>query len=130
MIPRELNSLGDHLRKVRVERGYTLHQVANMLGTSINRVFAWEHGVLKPSKKFREMLLRWMGYNPDDLDELFDPKRVRQWRIQHGLSRAHLAKELGLAVNTIETWERGRYAPSPENVAQLKSMMARIKGPV
>src|SRR5689334_14896153 len=52
----------------------------------------------------------------------FIARRIRELRSSYGgkgLSQAELAKELGIATNTVSRWETGTYKPAVEDLENL-----------
>ncbi|MEJ2767572.1 XRE family transcriptional regulator [Mycetohabitans sp. B46] len=53
----------------------------------------------------------------------FNPKRLTFARMRRGWTKARLAKELGLQVRSIQGYESGEYAPEPERLAQMSTLL-------
>jgi transcriptional regulator with XRE-family HTH domain len=63
--PANPRTLGDHLRKARVDRGQTLEQVARLLGVLGLTVHNWECNIYSPKPRSREKIVEFLGYDPD-----------------------------------------------------------------
>ena len=63
-IPKELRTLGDHLRKRRLELGLYQKEVAARLGVNEATVGNWEACSCAPSKRMRIRILGFLGYDP------------------------------------------------------------------
>ena len=75
--PKELKTLGDHLRKVRLDRGFSQPEVAKILGVVTDTVTCWELNRNTPTAKFAKKILEFIGYIPIDW---FDaPTRDHAW---------------------------------------------------
>jgi transcriptional regulator with XRE-family HTH domain len=59
-------TLGEHLRRVRVDRGLTNVQTALMLGVAYQTVERWEHNRRAISAKNRSKVLAFLGFDPDE----------------------------------------------------------------
>jgi len=46
-------------------------------------------------------------------------KTLRELRIEKGLTLGELATDLGCALSSPGSWERGRYGPSPKQIPRL-----------
>jgi Zn-dependent peptidase ImmA (M78 family)/DNA-binding XRE family transcriptional regulator len=53
----------------------------------------------------------------------FNPSRLEFARTRRGWTKARLAKELGLQVRSIQGYESGEYAPEPERLAIISSLL-------
>lgn len=51
---------------------------------------------------------------------------LREWRAQEGLSQADLAKKLGVDSSLITKFERGRNAPTEEQITKLEKLGATV----
>ena len=58
-------TLGEHLRRARLERGLTLEQMARILGVFSLTVHYWEHGCYTPKPQSREKIVEFLGYDPE-----------------------------------------------------------------
>jgi len=105
--PRELRTLGDHLRKTRLVRGLLQAQVAEVLGVDYQTVLNWERNHTKVSTRFMPQVVAFLGYDPREESGQFGG-RIRALRERQGLSQAALAAKLGLNTSTVNAWERGR----------------------
>ncbi|MBK7407208.1 MAG: helix-turn-helix transcriptional regulator [Saprospirales bacterium] len=62
--PRDLNTLGDHLRKVRLDRGLSQPEVARILQVTPDTVTGWELNRHKPRGKSARAIIEFLGNNP------------------------------------------------------------------
>ena len=107
--PRELETLGAHVRKVRLDRGLRQGQVARDLGVSVSTVVNWETNHTRVATRSMPQVVAFLGYNPDgefESDHLGE--RIRALRERQGLSQVALAAKLGLNASTVVAWERDR----------------------
>ncbi len=58
-------TLGEHLRRARVDRNLTNVQVAQMLGVAYQTVERWEHNRNPISPKSRLKIVAFIGYDPE-----------------------------------------------------------------
>lgn len=49
-------------------------------------------------------------------------KDIRSLRKGAGMTQEELADKLGVAVNTVSRWEKGKYIPSPKYIKQMAEM--------
>jgi len=104
--PRQLVTIGDHIRKRRLDLGLFQLQVAQQIGVDESTITNWEKGRGEPEIQFIPLIIRFLGYNPlPPAKSLVE--RIIRCRRTLGLARYQLAKRLGLDVSTIWHWEVG-----------------------
>jgi transcriptional regulator with XRE-family HTH domain len=105
--PRELRTLGDHLRKARLDRGLWQEHVAAELGVAVGTLLNWERNHTRVQTRFMPKVLAFLGYDPrEEAGRLGE--QIRALRERQGLSQVALAQKLGLNASTVVAWERGR----------------------
>ena len=62
--PAELNTLGDHLRKTRLDRGLSQSDVAEILKVAADTITGWELNRHQPSIKLAKAIIAFLGYIP------------------------------------------------------------------
>jgi transcriptional regulator with XRE-family HTH domain len=122
--PRVLRTLGDHLKKARLERGLFQVTVAGALGVSVTTVNKWERNHTQVATRSLPKLLAFLGYDPR-LEGGHLGERIRMLRERQGLSQEALAAKLGLSPLTVNRWERGRVRkPVPEVRRRFEEFLA------
>lgn len=105
--PRELRSLGDHLRTKRLKRGLEQKQVAAIIGVNVNTIVGWEVGRAGPKVLYLPAILSFLGYDPFS-GEMSLGKRLRAKRRSLGLTQKRLAHQIGIATSIVQKLEAGR----------------------
>jgi len=59
-----LKTLGDHLRKCRIDRKLFQREVAEILGVHPLTVTNWELNATTPPDRYREAIMGFLGYSP------------------------------------------------------------------
>jgi transcriptional regulator with XRE-family HTH domain len=103
--PESPQTLGEHLRQVRLDRGLSQRRVAREIGCSQASLANWEKGHRAPEIRFLPSILAFLGYDPRP-EPLTFGGRVRAAREGKGLSEQALARRLGLDPSTVCVWER------------------------
>ena len=107
--PKELKSLGDHLKACRLDLGLTQKQAAVKLAVDAGSVGNWEISRTSIKTRYYPALIEFLGYNP--LPEPTSPgQAIRRARMTRGWSRRKLACAAGLdeaTVSRIETDTKG-----------------------
>jgi DNA-binding transcriptional regulator YiaG len=103
-------TLGDHLRKRRYERGLLQEAAADRLGVNTWTLGNWEKGHTKPALRLWPSIIEFLGYDPESEPEGLG-QRIEWARRREGLSIRELARKLGVDPETLRRWERGIRIP-------------------
>ncbi|MDP2652210.1 MAG: recombinase family protein [bacterium] len=109
--PRELKTLGDHLRKKRLDLGLLQKDVALHLGVTETSVYSWENGHSSPRLDLLPKVLSFLGYVPGDIHSLDFGDRIVAIRQALGIRQEDLAREMGVDPSTLARWEKGKSKP-------------------
>lgn len=108
--PKQLSTLGDHLRARRIELGMLQSQVADEIGVHELTITNWERNESRPAVNYMPAIIGFLGYNPAPQAGSFS-ERVQTVRRRQGLNQREFARVLGVDPATIRDWERGRRTP-------------------
>lgn len=122
--PSVLNTLGDHIRKKRLDLRLLQRQVAQQIGVSEATIYNWEGNRTKALRKI-PAVLRFLGYSPWPNPASF-PERLVLYRRVLGLSRRQMAKTLGVNESTLARWETGRGSPAKESLKILEDLLQAL----
>ena len=67
--PKNPQTLGEHLRLARIDRGLKQTELAQLLGVAYQTVEKWEHNLVLMSPKSRARVVAFLGYDPTVPDE-------------------------------------------------------------
>ncbi|MGH7535611.1 MAG: helix-turn-helix domain-containing protein [Gemmatimonadales bacterium] len=109
--PQALATIGDHLRKRRLDLGLLQREVAERLGADPCSVTNWELNRTKPALRFLPGIVRFLGYAPWAADGSLGD-RLLAYRRERVLSQAAFARLLGVDPGTLGRWERGLRVPT------------------
>src|SRR5947209_15792213 len=98
--PRALTTLGDHLRKARLDRGLLKEEVSRELGVSLGTVVNWEQNHTAVATRFMPRVVAFLGFDPREESDGVG-LRIRALRERQGLSQVALAEKLGVNVSTV-----------------------------
>ena len=110
--PKTLQTIGDHLRKKRLDLKLFQKDVARLLGVTTSTVTNWEKNRGGTAIRFIPKIIEFLGYNPLIETAPTIGKQIMQYRRNQGLSIKKLARELGIDPTTLARWERGESIPS------------------
>lgn len=88
--PATLNSLGDHLRKRRLDLRLLQREVGRLLGVDAGSVTNWEVGRTVPEFRWLPKIIRFLGYDPRPAAETIGATLIRH-RQGQGMSQKTLA---------------------------------------
>ena len=118
--PTELRSIGDHVRKRRLDLGLLQKEVALRIGVDKTTVNNWEAGTAFPSLRAQPAVIEFLEYDPRQIPDDDDWGRlIRHLRQRQGLSMEALAEVLGVDTSTVRGWECRGHRPWPGLHARL-----------
>ncbi len=110
--PGDPKTVGDHLKKRRLDLGLDQREVARKLGVNTWSLLNWENAKTSPAVRYYPAIIRFLGYNPFPAPGVSFPERLKAARTARGLSWKGLAKELGVYESTVRDWENGTHKPT------------------
>ncbi|HVX52568.1 MAG TPA: helix-turn-helix transcriptional regulator [Chitinophagaceae bacterium] len=121
--PHHPKTIGEHIRKVRMDKGLLQAEVAAVLGVTEQCVTNWENGNGEPQIRYMPQIISFLGYYPllSDL-EIFGNK-IKFYRQEKGLSHKRFAKLIGVDAGTISSWENGKNRPLRKHLKTLEDIM-------
>ena len=123
--PKTLTTLGDHIRKRRLDLGLWQKDVAATLGVTISAVTNWELNRVTPYFTYLPKIIAFLGYTPAPFDKMSDNfvERMKLYRLTHGLSQEKFAKLLGVDETTVASWEKARHEPTKALREKIKNFL-------
>jgi transcriptional regulator with XRE-family HTH domain len=125
--PDHPTTLGEHLKKARIERGLLQRDVAKSLRVDSMSIVNWEKRRTKVGARFVPAIIRWLGYDP-----LPEARSVAEWivieRTRRGMARRQLARALRRDEGTLRQYEENRAEPDARRLAQLRVVLDEFPG--
>lgn len=121
-------TLGEHLRKRRLELQQTQQQTAAHFGISVTAYNGWEADRIEPNIAKWPAVIGFLGYDPSPVPSTFGDAVVALRR-KLGLDRPRLAARLGISVKSVLNWESGRTTPLLRMRQALASMTPNSRQP-
>ena len=123
--PQDPRTLGELIRRRRMDLGLTQRTLAKKLGCLQETVLQWEQDVCVPLARrwTRIEAVLGAGLVPDPPGLA---GRIRAARLRLGLTQAELAAKAGVDIRTIRNAERGRRVPSRATSARLRTVLRGV----
>ena len=110
-IPVELRTLGDHIRKRRLELRLLQREAAERLGVNKTSIANWESNRGQPEVRYMPAIIDFLGYDPLPPAESWGAHLVGR-RTTLGLTQKEAATHIGVDQGTLARWERGEREPA------------------
>jgi transcriptional regulator with XRE-family HTH domain len=122
--PRQLKTLGDHLRKKRLDLKLLQKEVALILGVDETTIDNWENNHSSPRLRHIPGIIKFLGYVPFDTNTKSLGEKIVRFRRLLGITQKELAKTLGVDPSTLGRWEKGRGQPMKRQATKLATFLA------
>lgn len=124
--PARLKTIGDHLRKRRLDLGLLQREVAEQIGVTKCTIQYWETNRVAPALRFRPWITKFLSYDPYNGTAFTSlAQRLKTTRERLGLSRRRLAAVLGIDPSNLAGWETGRHRPTKKSLDLIDRLLVR-----
>jgi DNA-binding transcriptional regulator YiaG len=113
--PKEISTLGDHIRSRRLDLELFQSDVAEQIGVDTTTICNWESNTSLPAIRYLPTIIQFLGYDPQPSADSF-PDRLATARRTLGLSQRKMAEKLGFDPGTLQGWEAGRHRPTGKSL--------------
>lgn len=125
---KELNTLGDHIRKRRLDLGLMQKEAAEQIGVSDATIYNWERNATSPTAHAMPAVLRFLGYDPFPPADALG-QRLFGVRLRFGLSQEQMARRLGVDETTYRKLEHGRAMPNERHRIAITALFKTAARP-
>jgi len=121
-------TLGDHLRRRRLELGLYQKDVAVQIGVTASTIWNWENGWSSIALGYMPKIINFLGYIPLPHPEgLMD--RLAWYKLVKGLTLEQLGAEMGRDPEQLADWLSGRHTPCRRNREEVDLfLLGRVRG--
>lgn len=123
--PKEINTLGDHLRAKRFDLGVLQEDIALRIGVDETTICNWETNRYEPAISYVPKIIHFLGYCPYRPAISF-AQWIKQCRTTWGLSQETLAQAISVDESTIAHWERGEHRPVRRMVEKVTKFFLSV----
>ncbi len=127
--PKSLNTIGDHIKKRRLDLGLTQRQLASRLEVKSDTIVNWEKNYGTIMIHLIPRIIDFLGYVPFNTDFKDLKDKLIFYRKLSGLSQEKLAALLQVDESTVASWEKGEHKPSKKLLYKLKILLTAISVP-
>jgi len=113
-------TVGEHVRKVRIERDLSQLDVARLIGVSDESIYYWENARSVPQVQFYPAIIAFLGFYPFSHDTRTIAGKLQQLINCNGWTRAACAKTLQLDSGTIKRILKGKRTMTPKIVSVIQ----------
>ena len=106
--PKTLTTIGDHLRKARLDKGMFQTEVADVLNVTTDSVTGWELNRHIPCISQMKGIISFLGYNPYEKENGTLRERFKAKRYAEGLTFRKAANIVGCDQRTLQLFESGK----------------------
>jgi transcriptional regulator with XRE-family HTH domain len=124
--PKFLITLGDHLRKRRLDLSLRQKDVSQRLGVSEASIWYWEKNLTSPSLRYIPKIIEFLGYTLYEKTPKTLGESIINARRLSGITQKELAIRLGIDPGTLSNWEKGKDRPSEESLQTLSDLFTSL----
>jgi DNA-binding transcriptional regulator YiaG len=123
--PGEPKTLGDHIKKRRLDLKMSQAEVGNIFGVSMYAVRKWEYSGVSPVVSLMPRVIEFLGYDPrgNVCTITSGTEKLIACRQTLGLTQPDMAKQLGVSLSTLVGWENGRSIPKKKAHTEALSVL-------
>ena len=123
--PEDPQNVGEHLRKVRMDRGRYQREVGEAIEVDPATIRNWELGHSEPALGKWQRIIDFLEFVPFEVGDSLG-ERIGAWRKMNGVPRSELAPRLGVDPSTVWRWETGRSHPSEPQLQQRENLFPAV----
>lgn len=112
--PQNPETIGEQLRKKRIDRGLSQAELAEILQVSTDCITYWESNRSNPQISYYPIIHHFLEFCTDNFDESKFCDFIKSYRWDNGISCKELGFLLKVATSTVRGWERGVSLPRKE----------------
>ena len=121
-LPKELITIGSHIKAKRLQSNETQKEVATIIGTDNFTLINWEKNRTKNiHAKYYPKIMEYLTYCPLQKPPTTFAERIKLYRLHKGLNQKQFAELLGVSPDSVANWESGKnlYQESYEKLSKV-----------
>ncbi len=125
-IPQNPKTLGDHIKKRRLELDLTQKEVAHIIEVDESTIHNWERGHRSSTLRFLPKIIKFLGYTPEISTVVALGEKLKQYRKLLGINQEDFAKQLGIDPTTLSKLERGKKEPKGKIKRKIENFLHEV----
>ena len=126
-IPQNPKTIGDHIKKRRLELGLYQRQVSTIIGVDESTVTNWERNRSNPTLRSMPKIIEFLGYAPDTNSGKTLGRKIAQYRRLRGINQETMARRLGVDPTTLGRWERDESGPQGQLMKRVEPLIRSLE---
>ncbi len=125
--PKKLVTIGDHIRKRRLDLKLFQREVAEIMSVDEMSVVGWELNHYQPLVRHLPKIIDFLGYVPEDLFPANSlGHEIKRYRLLHGLTRRQLARRLHIDEGTLGKLEIDKGKRLSETLKRISDFLTPL----
>ena len=120
--PKTLLTIGDHIRKRRLDLKLFQAEVARLIGVTESTVTNWEKNQTEPMLWVMPKVIEFLGYEPNLFITQSFGQSIKSYRLLRGITQEELAHHLSVDPSTLGRWERDESRPNRRLMKRFKPL--------
>lgn len=126
--PENPNSLGEHIRKRRIDLGLFQREVAEKIGVRECTIYNWERG-MEPELRYMPKILDFLDYVPFNCPSPGDAiDRLAFFKLVNGLNYRKLGELTGIHYEQLTDWLGRKVTPSRKSIERINKFLSTCLG--
>ena len=120
--PVQVITIGDHIRKARLDADLCQKNIAELMGVSICTITNWELNRAEPEIRYMPAIIKFLGYVPFDCptDTL---GRLAYYKKVNGMTYERLGEVMGKDPEQLMDWLGGRHKPFRKSLKMIDTFL-------
>jgi DNA-binding XRE family transcriptional regulator len=118
--------LGEHIKKVRLDKGLLQRDVAVRLTVAEDSITGWENDRYSPLLYHYPAIIAFLGYYPFLHETESIAGKLQQWRFCQGFTHLECGAYLKADPRNVRDWERKKKVLSLKRCQQITKLWAQL----
>jgi transcriptional regulator with XRE-family HTH domain len=123
--PKELQTVGNHIKQVRLYRNILIKDVIDFLKIDRETLRGWELNLFEPHVSHYPLIISFLGYNPCQFETSTLAGQIKRYRYIHGLTQKQLGALLQADASVVWQWESNGRLPKAKTQKRILELVAK-----
>lgn len=121
-----LETIGDHLRKKRLDMGLSQPEVAKILKVTPNTITGWELNRHQPPARLAKRIIQFLGYLPFQDEAVSIGKKLYFARLISGKTQEQVAVKIGCDESNLRYIELDKRRPGKRTIVKIQNFIEGV----